>query len=165
MQRKIVFLFSVLLFLGSVYACAIEDAELSFNLGGVNINSAIAGGSINDNGVNISSVAGVVMVMKSSFNGNGLNGLRTASISNLVALKSVQANDNTSGNGLHLASYENQLVCSSEFNNNQYGIYSSTTSDSLTISQVIFSGNSSGETFLVGTTLFESTKCKVIPPP
>jgi hypothetical protein len=131
-------------------------------LSGINADSSsIATGAV------IDSVNGVLMVMSSTFNGNKNYGMLVTNQNGQISINDVEASNTVSFDGVNLTSSANQLVCSSEFSNNPaYGILTSADGFSITLSNVLFSGNTGGDIATIGTIVQNtSTKCKVIPAP
>jgi hypothetical protein len=119
------------------------------------------------NGLVVNTVDGVLMVMGSTFNGNNQSGITVSFQSGQASLKYVQANNNVNGNGVDITSTNNQLVCSSTFNENTngYGLYSAAPGYSLTTYLVTTSGNATPFWYSPTTAYADNTKCAVIPAP
>jgi len=146
----------------NIYITNIDPGNVTMT--GVTADSSVAG-----NGLRLESVFGTVTAVTSQFNANNQQGIYADSIKGLIALKSIKANNNGSGgaSGSFFISENNQLVCSSEFNNNgAYGIDTYADGYSITLSAVTFSGNTSGDFSSTGTIVRnDSAKCSVIPVP
>jgi hypothetical protein len=133
--------------------------------GNVVVSGVTADSSDIQHGASFYNIDGTLMVISSTFNGNAQTGIYVTMQNGLILLKSVEGSNNVGGNGAYLISNNNQLVCSSTFNNNNsYGIENDPNTFSLTTSQVTTDGNGLGSINYTGA-YADNTKCAVIPAP